>query len=361
MGFSSLLLLCLVSLQFTFKIGHCSLYSAIFVFGDSLLDAGNNDKLNTFAKADRLPYGQDFTGRRPTGRFCNGPLSVDYVAALAGLPYPPAYLKAGDNILQGANFASAGAGILNSTGDIFGQHLSFSNQVGCFAELRQRWVGMKGEEWAMWSLSRSLFVIFIGNNDYLVNYFSFPLSNSTLRQLYTPDAFRDLLIAQYQARLMALYGMGARKFAVVSIPPVSCIPLELLLRNSRHGECDPEINQQAQSFNEALLLLADQLQQSLADVHVVYLNSYDLTWRAITDPAAYGFVYGHQACCGAGPYGGVPCLSKSFTKVCKNTSEYVFWDMAHPTSAFNTLVANTFWAGEPPDVLPFNLLHLATV
>lgn len=45
-----------------------------FVFGDSLVDAGNNDYLFTLSKADSPPYGIDFTpsGGRPTGRFTNG-------------------------------------------------------------------------------------------------------------------------------------------------------------------------------------------------------------------------------------------------------------------------------------------------
>lgn len=45
---------------------------AFFVFGDSLVDNGNNDYLVTTARADNYPYGIDYPTHRATGRFSNG-------------------------------------------------------------------------------------------------------------------------------------------------------------------------------------------------------------------------------------------------------------------------------------------------
>nr|KAJ0193284.1 hypothetical protein LSAT_V11C800389590 [Lactuca sativa] len=45
---------------------------AFFVFGDSLVDNGNNNFLITSARADSPPYGIDYPSHRPTGRFSNG-------------------------------------------------------------------------------------------------------------------------------------------------------------------------------------------------------------------------------------------------------------------------------------------------
>jgi len=52
---------------------------ALFIFGDSLVDAGNNDYLVTLSKANAPPYGVDFTfsGGKPTGRFTNGMTIAD--------------------------------------------------------------------------------------------------------------------------------------------------------------------------------------------------------------------------------------------------------------------------------------------
>ncbi|KAJ0568586.1 putative triacylglycerol lipase [Helianthus annuus] len=52
---------------------------AIIAFGDSLLDPGNNNRLMTFTKANFPPYGKDFVGGKPTGRFTNGKTLGDFL------------------------------------------------------------------------------------------------------------------------------------------------------------------------------------------------------------------------------------------------------------------------------------------
>lgn len=51
---------------------------AMFVFGDSLIDNGNNNDLPSLAKANYYPYGIDFSNG-PTGRFSNGYTIVDEI------------------------------------------------------------------------------------------------------------------------------------------------------------------------------------------------------------------------------------------------------------------------------------------
>lgn len=53
---------------------------AFFVFGDSLVDNGNNNFLATTARADAPPYGIDFPTGRPTGRFSNGYNIPDFIS-----------------------------------------------------------------------------------------------------------------------------------------------------------------------------------------------------------------------------------------------------------------------------------------
>lgn len=52
-----------------------------FIFGDSLVDNGNNNQLQSLARANYLPYGIDFPGG-PSGRFSNGKTTVDVVGEL---------------------------------------------------------------------------------------------------------------------------------------------------------------------------------------------------------------------------------------------------------------------------------------
>jgi hypothetical protein len=50
---------------------------ASFVFGDSLVDAGNNNYIVSLSKANYVPNGVDFG--MPTGRYTNGRTIVDII------------------------------------------------------------------------------------------------------------------------------------------------------------------------------------------------------------------------------------------------------------------------------------------
>ena len=52
--------------------------SAILVFGDSIVDPGNNNYIKTLIKCDFAPYGRDFNGGMSTGRFSNGKIPSDF-------------------------------------------------------------------------------------------------------------------------------------------------------------------------------------------------------------------------------------------------------------------------------------------
>lgn len=51
----------------------------VFMFGDSIVDTGNNNNLTTLVKSNFLPYGRDFMGGLPTGRFGNGKVPSDLI------------------------------------------------------------------------------------------------------------------------------------------------------------------------------------------------------------------------------------------------------------------------------------------
>ncbi|KAI8567853.1 hypothetical protein RHMOL_Rhmol02G0153900 [Rhododendron molle] len=107
---------------FVFKAGAQALtkkplnnsFSAILVFGDSTVDPGNNNYVQTIFKSNFRPYGRDFPNHIPTGRFSNGRLVTDFVASYVGIKENvPAYLDQSLSIgelMTGVSFASAGSG-----------------------------------------------------------------------------------------------------------------------------------------------------------------------------------------------------------------------------------------------------------
>lgn len=95
---------------------------AIIVFGDSTVDSGNNNAISTVLKSNFEPYGRDFIGSQPTGRFSNGRIPTDFISEAFGVKQiVPAYLDPAYNIRDfatGVCFASAGTGYDNATSDV---------------------------------------------------------------------------------------------------------------------------------------------------------------------------------------------------------------------------------------------------
>jgi hypothetical protein len=58
-------------------------HASLFIFGDSLFDAGNNNYINTTTdfQANFGPYGDTFF-KYPTGRFSNGRLIQDFIGKI---------------------------------------------------------------------------------------------------------------------------------------------------------------------------------------------------------------------------------------------------------------------------------------
>ncbi|KAL4578994.1 hypothetical protein LXL04_015129 [Taraxacum kok-saghyz] len=52
---------------------------SVIAFGDSIVDQGANNNLQTLVKANFSPYGEDFVGGKSTGRFTNNRTPADMI------------------------------------------------------------------------------------------------------------------------------------------------------------------------------------------------------------------------------------------------------------------------------------------
>ncbi|XP_042492675.1 GDSL esterase/lipase 7-like [Macadamia integrifolia] len=195
---------------------------ALYVFGDSLVDSGNNNFLVTYAKVNYTPYGIDFPGGS-TGRFTDGKTGADFLAQLLGLPMVPPYLGLSEaqksKTLTGVNYASGSAGILRETGLALGKNLCMKEQVKMFKKTVQSYLSknFKTQEDLSQYLSKAIFVVSVGSNDYINNYLQpqVGIYNSSLT--YTAEQFGGLLVHRLKKYLTDLYNFGARKFIVYGI------------------------------------------------------------------------------------------------------------------------------------------------
>lgn len=326
---------------------------AFFVFGDSLVDNGNNNHLATTARADSPPYGIDYPNRRPTGRFSNGLNLPDVIGEHIGadpvLPFLDPGLT-GQKLLNGANFASAGIGILNDTGIQFVNIIRMPSQLRDFEEHQRRVTDLIGKEKTQKLINDALVLITCGGNDFVNNYFLIPNSVRS-RQYKIPD-YVPMLISEYQKILMRLYELGARKVLVSGTGPLGCVPAILAL-HSRQGECAVELQEAAGLFNPQLVNMIASLNKKLGSTIFITIETNLLHVNIIDNPEAFGFETSKEACCGQGPYNGLG-LCTPFSRICPDRNKYVFWDAYHPSERANRLIAQEIFNGTEY-MFPMNL------
>nr|GMC79842.1 GDSL esterase/lipase 1-like [Ipomoea batatas] len=175
---------------------------ALFVFGDSIFDPGNNNYINTVtdAQANFPPYGETFF-KNPTGRFCDGRTVPDFIAQFAKLPLIPAYFETKQRgIVNGVNFASAGSGCLAET--FPGLVIDIQTQVQYFKNVAKQLKGKLGDKESKELLSTAVYMFSTGNNDYF-SFFS-PLSNnSAFFNSFTHDQYVNLVIGNLTTAIKA--------------------------------------------------------------------------------------------------------------------------------------------------------------
>ncbi|CAN6934962.1 unnamed protein product, partial [Brassica oleracea] len=336
--------------------GNDGIVPALFVFGDSLIDNGNNNNIPSFAKANYFPYGIDFNGG-PTGRFCNGLTMVDGIAQLLGLPLIPAYSEAiGDQVLRGVNYASAAAGILPDTGGNFMGRIPFDQQIHNFQTTLDQMASKSGGPVAIAdSVARGLFFIGMGSNDYLNNYL---MPNFPTRNQFNAHQFGDLLVQQYANHLTRLYNLGGRKFIVAGLGRMGCIPS--ILAQGTDGKCSEEVNQLVLPFNTNVKTMISNLNQNLPAAKFIYIDITHMLEDIIANPAIYGVTTLDKGCCGIGRNRGqITCLP--FETPCPNRDQYLFWDAFHPTEKVNLIMAKKAFAGDRTVAFPINIQELASL
>ncbi|KAG2710137.1 hypothetical protein I3760_04G011200 [Carya illinoinensis] len=328
---------------------------AMFIFGDSLIDNGNNNNLPSFAKANYFPYGIDFNGG-PTGRFSNGYTMVDEIAELLGLPLIPAYSQAsGEQVLHGVNYASAAAGILDITGRNFVGRIPFDAQIGNFQSTLDQITDRLGADDAARAIGRCIFFVGMGSNDYLNNYL---MPNFPTRNQYDAQQYADFLAAQYTQQLTKLYNLGARKFVLAGLGLMGCIPS--ILAQSPNGTCSEEVNLLVQPFNANVKTMINNLSANLPGVRFTYIDAARMFEDIIANARTYGFSVVNRGCCGIGRNRGqITCLP--FQTPCSDRDQYVFWDAFHPTEKVNIIMARKAFNGDQTFIYPMNIEQLANL
>ncbi|WCJ24043.1 GDSL esterase/lipase At1g23500 [Euphorbia peplus] len=310
--------------------------AAVFAFGDSILDTGNNNNLRTMSKCNYTPYGRDLPGGFPTGRFCDGRVFSDLITEGLGVKRMlPAYLDPNlqpSDLLTGVCFASGGSGLDSITANVQSV-LTVSNQLNMFREYISKLKTQVGEERSNSIISNAFFLISLGNNDIAFTYYS-----AHLRPQYDIASYTTLLVNLASDFVNELYGLGARRIGFMSTLPLGCLPA------ARAGGmlCNEFVNQAAQMFNSKLSTQLASLNTSLPQSNIVYLDVYTPLLNLVQNPQNFGFVVANMGCCCAG------------ITSCPMPSSYVFWDFAHPTETSYRIIVNQTLANNSTYFLDFS-------
>ncbi|KAJ1701288.1 hypothetical protein LUZ63_001067 [Rhynchospora breviuscula] len=355
--YNSSILSAIMFLVFTIHPGANAqgLVPALYVFGDSLVDVGNNNHLElSLLKADFPHNGIDYPGKKATGRFSNGFNFADFLAQNLGVPTAARYLSLSpdsnntDSYLAGVSFASGGAGIFNTTN--LGQCISFDEQIDYFATLYAVLVEQLGTEKTLDHLARSIYALVIGSNE-LINYAKSDPADSA-----SPEDFVGSLLATLQIQIKRIYNIGARRFVFIGTGPVGCCPG--VRERNETKECNAVGNYVSNLYNTGVSSFLNMMQKS-EDMSYSFFDTYNAVLQYIKQPSTYGFSEVAEACCGLGDLNAkIGCLPVS--TYCANRSDHIFWDYYHPTEATSRLVTTTAFDGSAPLVYPININQLTT-
>jgi phospholipase/lecithinase/hemolysin len=242
---------------------HSTPFSRIIVFGDSLSDSGNFYRMtgNTFPTSP--PYWQ--------GRFCNGPVWVEYLAqdlGMAGLE---------DNYAVGG----ATTGTENDSAPFGG----VQNQIALYLSSHQ------GDP-------NALYILWAGHNDVGL---ALTTGNFDLSQV----------VINTVNNIQALWAAGARHILVVNIADLGKTPKTV------STDASVFVSWLVASTNERL---ADALHELAAEgIPTITLDSYAIVDTVVAHSAQFGF--SDSTDMGISIYPADP-------------AGYLFWDNIHPTTEF---------------------------
>ncbi|KAL3813550.1 hypothetical protein ACJIZ3_014818 [Penstemon smallii] len=350
--FSRLTILLIICLPLTSSI-HFN-YPAVFNFGDSNSDTGNlvaglGAELNP-------PNGQNYF-QKPSGRFCDGRLIIDFLMDAMDLPFLNPYLESiGAPIFRnGCNFAVAGSTIRSAFASSFNP-FSFGIQVAQFLRFKAKVQDLQAKSRDYFQ--KALYMFDIGQND-LAGGFYF----NTLDQIL---AGIPQILSEFEDGIEKLYDQGARNFWIHNTGPLGCLPEKIVKFGNDPSKldglgCVSSHNQASKLFNLQLHALLKKLQGKYQDANVTYVDIFTIKSNLIANYSRHGFKHTLMTCCG---YGGPPSnydsgIACGQTKVfngssvtakgCNDSKKYVNWDGTHYAEAANQYVASEILTGKYSD------------
>lgn len=85
-----------------------------------------------------------------------------------------------------------------------------------------------------------------------------------------------------------LYGCGARRIGVTSLPPLGCVPAAITLFGHGSNGCVTSINEDAKNFNSKLNYTVNSLGKQYPDLKIAVLDIYQPFYDLVANPTSQG-------------------------------------------------------------------------
>ncbi|PON52867.1 Lipase [Trema orientale] len=347
-------------------------YPAVFNFGDSNSDTGGLAAGIAFPVGQ--PNGQTYF-QKPSGRFSDGRLIIDFLVDSMKLPFLNPYLDSvgAPNFQKGCNFATGGSTITQANAASISP-FSFGVQVSelvrfkaCVLQLLAKDSRLRRVLPSESYFRQGLYTFDVGQNDLDGAFYS--------KSEDQVVALIPSLLSEFETGLKRLYNEGARNFWIHNTGPLGCLPRII----DRFGKdpskldqfgCVTSQNNAANAFNSQLHDLCQKFRGQFPEANVTFVDIFSIKYNLIANYSQFGFKQSIAACCG---YGGLPLnfdsrIACGETKnlngssvtatPCSNTTEYVNWDGNHYTEAANQYVSSQILTGnftDPPLSVQFLL------
>jgi phospholipase/lecithinase/hemolysin len=273
-------------------------FSAIYAFGDSLTDGGN-DSLATAGRVPALPYADR--------SFSNGPVWVKDLAQNIGLPAVKPSLAGGtDFAYGGAETGQTPAHTVNPT-DLPSQVAQFNSQVPS-------------------PQAGALYAIWIGANDVL------DIANNTTLMPTQQQADVAAAVNNEISAIGTLAAHGAQKLLVMNVPDLGKTPYEM----ARGPTVAQTATSLASLYTTELAASLHQLESSGA-LKVDLIDSFSVLYQVDANPGARGFTNVTD-----------PVWTGNLTDPNSGTlratgsaqNQFLYFDGLHPTAAAHAQLAS---------------------
>lgn len=235
------------------------------------------------------------------------------------------------DLLHAVSFASAGSGYDDLTANL-SSSISLSRQLNYFKHYKIHLRQFKGYKMADEIIRKAAIILSMGTNDYLQNYFLEP----TRPMQFSLDKYQDYLVSRMRLAIEEMHNVGAKRIAVVGVPPLGCMPLVMTFTGDGIHCID--------KYNKAVLSLNSKIQKELEVIEAqlsmktLFIDAYSIMYSAINHPQKYGFSETRKGCCGTGTFElGDSCRGAD---TCKDPDKYIFWDAIHPSQKLYKIVAD---------------------